>query len=232
MTLNCRIVLLLMTTLLLIATASAQQTDDWQNKPWEQWTKKDAQRVLNESPWAKTEARSGPTVNVTGNEIITASKIYTLRLRSSLTVRRALLRLRQLDEKYEQMNDKKKAEFDEKNKALIECPACADNYIVSLIPPPSADSRNVTLEKMRLFVQLMDERGRARQLVHFNPTIVTGQELVLFFPRLDEKNEPLLSTASKKVIFTIETTVINLDAVLRRFEFDVPKIIVNGQVEF
>ena len=232
MILVCRILLPALFLALLASAASAQQADDWQNKPWEQWTKKDAQRVLSESPWAKTEARSGPTVKINNNEIITADKIYTLRLRSALTVRRALLRLRQLDEKYDQMSDKKKSEFDEKNKALVECPACADNYIISLLPPSSADTRNVTLEKLRLYVRLTDDRGRSRELVHFNPTKVTGAEVVLFFPRLDEKNEALFTGASKKIIFTIETTALNLDAVLRRFEFDVSKIMTNGRVDF
>jgi len=212
--------------------AASSQTDDWQNKPYSQWTREDAKRVLSQSPWAQIVERSGNLVNTSAGEIFTPTKAYTLRLRSSLPIRHALLRLRQLDEKYDQLSDKKKTEFDEKNKALVECPACGDNYVVSLIPPPSGDARNVTLDKMKLFVQLLDERGRSRQLVHFIPTKVTGQEIVFFFPRLDEKGEPLLTSSSKKVILTIDTSVIGLDAVLWRFEFDVSKMSSNGKVDF
>jgi hypothetical protein len=226
-----RILLLSLAVLLFVTTASAQN-DDWQKKQYQQWTKKDAQKVLNDSPWAKTESQSGPTVNFGSGDVPTPEKVYTVRLRSSLPIRRALLRLRQIEEKYDQMSDKKKAEFDEKNKALVECPACADNYAVSLLPPAPADSRFVTLEKMKLYVRLLDDRGRSRELVHFNPTKVTGQEIVLFFPKLDEKGEPLLTPSSKKLIFTIDTSVLGLDVTIRRFEFDVSKMILDGKVEF
>lgn len=214
------------------ATGSAQK-DEWQSKPFQQWTKKDVQQVLGDSPWAQTQARSGPMVNFGGGTMTpTPDKIYTIRLRSALPVRQGLLRLRQLNEKYDEMSDKKKAEFDEKNKVLVECPACADNYAVSLIPPGSADARFVTAEKMKLYVKLTDDRGRRRELVYLAPTKTTGQELVFFFPRLDDKGEPLLTPSSKKLIFSIDTSVIGLDATIRLFEFDVSKMIVNGAVVF
>ncbi len=226
-----RILTLSLATLLLVVTASAQN-NDWLNKPYKEWTKKEAQQVLNDSPWGKTESQSGPIVNFGTGDTPTPEKVYTARLRSSRPIRLALLRLRQIEEKYDQMNDKKKAEFDEKNKALIECPACADNYAISLMPPGPADARFVSQDKMKLYVRLLDDQGRSRELVHFNPTKVTGQEIVFFFPRLDEKGEPLLTPSSKKLIFTIDTSVLGLDATIRRFEFDVSKMILDGKVDF
>ena len=219
-------------TLVFAATVSAQ-TESWQSKPYTQWTKDEARKVLNDSPWAQTIERTTDTplsLSRGAGQII--SKAYTVRLRSALPVRHALLRLRQLDDKYDQMSDKKKAEFDEKNKALVECPACADNYVVALLPPAAADARTTTLEKMKLFVHLVDERGRERQLVHFIPTKATGQEIVFFFPRLDEKGEPLITPSSKKVSLTIDTSAIGMDAIVWRFEFDVSKMSSNGKVDF
>lgn len=216
-----------------VATAAAAQKDDWRNKPYRQWTKADVQKVLGDSPWAQTVAQSGTMISVGGTVTATPDKAYTVRLRSALPVRHALLRLRQLDEKYEALSDKKKAEFDEKNRPLVECPACADNYVVSLLPPPTADASRVTLERMKLFVRLAGDGGRARELVHFTPTKAAGQEIVFFFPRLDEKGEPLLTPAGRKLVFSIDTAVFSrLDAKLRRFEFDVSKMIAGGKVEF
>jgi hypothetical protein len=222
---------LALTASVVFTTGSAQK-DEWQGKPYQQWTKRDVQQLLGDSPWAQTQARSGPTVNFGGGNTPTPDKIYAVRLRSALPVRQALLRFRQLNEKYDEMSDKKKAEFDEKNRALVECPACADNYVVSLIPPGAADARFVTPEKMKLYVQLTDERGRRRELVHFTPTKTTGQEISFFFPRLDDNGAPLLTPSSKKLIFSIDTTVLALDTTIRRFEFDVSKMIANGAVVF
>jgi hypothetical protein len=85
---------------------------------------------------------------------------------------------------------------------------------------------------MKLFVRLLDDRGRERQLVHFVPHKTTGQELTFFFPKFDDKGEPLVTPASKKVVFTIDTSVIGLDATIRRFEFDVSKMTAGDKVEF
>jgi hypothetical protein len=217
--------------LLWAATASAQN-DGWQAKPYQQWTKSEAMKVLEESPWAQVVAQSGPVVNFGGGDTNTNDAVYALRLRSSLPVRQALLRLRQLSEKYDQMSDKKKAEFDEKNRALVECPACADNYVIAMIPPYAADARALKLERTKLYVRLMDDRGRTRELVHLIAPKTAGQEVILFFPRFDEKGEPLITPASKKLVFTIDATVLGLGQSLRRFEFDVSKLVRDGRVDF
>lgn len=214
------------------APAAFAQKDDWQSKPYQQWTKGEVQKVLGDSAWARTVTQSGPLVSVGGNAAGTSDKVYVLQLRSALPLRHALLRLRQINEKYEAMSDKKKAEFDEKNRALIECPACADNYVVSLIPPATADARTLSLERMKTAVRLLDDRGRRRELVHFAPTKVAGQEIIFFFPRLDARGEPLLTPDSKKLVFTIDTSVLGLDATTLRFEFDVPKLVSQGKVAF
>jgi hypothetical protein len=51
-------------------------------------------------------------------------------------------------------------------------------------------------------------------------------------PRRDEKGEPLLTPESKKLVFTIDTSVLRMDATIRSFEFKVPEMLVGGKVEF
>ena len=225
-----RILLFVSLAALLTAATASAQNDSWQGKPYQQWTKSEATKVLENSPWAQVVAQTGP-LGDTG-DLKSNSEVYVVRLRSSLPVRQALLRLRQLGEKYDQMNEKKKAEFDEKNRALVECPACADNYVLAVIPPGPADSRSLKLERTKLFVRLMDDRGRSRELVHVIPAKAAGQEVILFFPRFDEKGEPLITPATKKLVFTLDATVLNLGPSLRRFEFDVSKLMRDGKVDF
>lgn len=219
---------------LVCAAGARAQKEEWQGKPFREWTEKEARKVITESPWARTVASSGPMVNFGGygNNTPTPDKVYIARLRSALPVRQAILRLRQIKEKYDSMSDGRKAEFDEKNKPLVECPACADNYVVSLIPPRSADTRTPTTEKMKLVVQLMDDRGQRRELVHFVASKATGEEVIFFFPRFDDKGQPLLTPSSKRLIFTIDTASLGMDAVIQRFEFDVSKMVEGGSVVF
>jgi hypothetical protein len=147
--------------------------------------------------------------------------------------------LRQLKDDYDKMSDKKKAEFDEKNKALIECAPCEENYVVALVPPSGADTmtlptalKSISLETMKLYVHLMDDRGRQRELVHFVPPKSPGQEVVFFFSKLDEKGEPLITPSTKRVVFNIDPIALGGDATINHFDFDVSKMVVNGRVVF
>jgi hypothetical protein len=217
---------------------SASGQGDWHGKPYQQWTKSDAEELLTDSPWVQTAAPSGAAIGLGGTASVnTPDYAVTVRLRSALPVRQAILRLRQLREKYDQMSDAKKAEFDEKNRPLVECPACAENYVVALVPPPGGRVNlprtliSTPLDKMKLFVQLTNERGERREIAHYSPPKSLSGEAVFFFPRNNDKGEPLLTPSSKKVVLTIGPEILG-SVMLNRFEFNVSKMIVGGNLEF
>src|SRR5436190_2531374 len=105
-------------------TGVGRAQDEWLNKPFEQWSKADVQKLLNDSPWARTqEARldfgsevrriagapttsSGHQSTELGGANIAVDYRVTLRLRSALPIRQALVRLKQIEAKYDQMNAK------------------------------------------------------------------------------------------------------------------------------
>lgn len=228
----------------LAATNGHAQKGGWQGKPYKQWTMKDAEELLTDSPWAQTKVASGQVVDPGGFSAISGARLpgdgITLRLRSSLAIRLAMLRMRQLRSNYDEMSDKKKAEFDEKNKPLVECPACVASYVISLNPPPGRDEgvatsfNTMSQQQMKLYVRFMDERGETRELVHFEPSKVRGGEALLFFPRLNRKGEPLLTPASKKLIIILDEKLLGVGGgSINRFEFDVSKMVADdGQVAF
>src|SRR5712692_1588372 len=141
----------------LIATAAVfavriDAQEAWATKPFKQWTKAEAEAVLNNSPWAKqqevrikfdkeTQAAAGSYSGVSGaaaaqsqTEVtsqVPVDFIFTLRLRSALPVRQALVRLRQLQSDVK-MSDQERASYDARTKGLLECPACANNYVITL----------------------------------------------------------------------------------------------------
>src|ERR1041385_3398216 len=103
------------------------------NKPYQQWTAKEAERLLTDSPWAQTEpglVMSGKFDPIT--EVVDTT--ITVRLRSALPVRQALARLNQLKDRYDQKNEPDRAVIDARNKELLECSECADYYAVSITP--------------------------------------------------------------------------------------------------
>src|SRR6266481_9481744 len=131
----------------------------WTVKPFTQWSRSDAENVLNDSPWSSHQevrmrfdkekqtaagSYSGVSSASAAQSQMEVSRdlpvdfIFTLRLRSALPVRQALVRLRQLQHDIEKLSPKDLAAYDAQTKGLLECPACVDNYVVTL----SSKSKN------------------------------------------------------------------------------------------
>ena len=215
------------------APARAQQKEDWQSKPYQQWTMKDVQKVLADSPWSRQYVRSAASIGSSSAGVM-ATKGYIVRLRSALPVRQGLLRLRQLREKYDEMSDKKKAEFDEKNKPLIDCPPCEENYVLSIQPAADTDKLpeqlyKASLDRVKGYVRLVNDRGQTRELVHFAPA-KSGSEVTFFFPRTDDAGAPLVTPETKRLVLIVDPGALGGDATINRFEFDVSKMILDGKL--
>lgn len=243
-------------------TASAQGQQQAWSKPLAEWTREDAQKVLNASPWArsqtiKVEQRKTSRIAGAPNPIIGGNQApmqteantatsggaqapvdytFTLRLRSALPVRQALARLMQLDAA--KLKEKDRAAHETRTKGTLDCPACADNYVVTLSSrseesrgsdPVYAAFAGARIDDIKRFVYLANDRGDRRALVHFVPPRSPGEEAVFFFPRLDEGGAPLLTPASRKLIFNVTKVEVSTVA---NFQIDVADITDKGEVVF
>ena len=227
-----RIALIAVLTLFICSVGEAGE-NDWFKKPFKKWTKSEALQMLNDSPWARTqEVRNSYGVSQP------MDFKFTARLRSALPVRQALVRLKQIEARYDTMNEKERADFDAKTKGLLECPACANNYVVSL----SSRSENspgwdlvyrsyshMTLTLLEPNVFLGNERGERRQIIHFLQPRAAGEEALFFFPRFDANGRALFGIPDKKVLFYLNPQT--ADSV-KNFEFEVSKLVADGQVMF
>jgi hypothetical protein len=236
--------------------------EEWSKKPFDQWTKTEAEKVLTDSPWAlpqtikiKGESKmrrvAGAPVDVSGGSPTVMSAemggaeapidfTFTLRLRSSKRIREALVRLKRIEANYDKMSAEEQSEFDAqpKIKGLLECPTCADNYVLTLSAKsseaPGADAAFTVFKGGRLadlqrYVFIANNRGERRTLIHFVPPRAPGDEAVFYFPRLNDKGEPLLTPADKELIANFTNNTMNLTT---NFRVDVSKLITNGQVDF
>jgi len=234
------------------------------SKSYQQWSKKETAKVLEEPPWTlKQEVRlryanaarriAGGTVpsESEGGVTDTASTKaelggaeapvdfqFTLRLRSALIVRQALVRLKQLEANYDQMINADRAAFDAKFKGLLECPACEQNYVLTLSSKskqrPGADAiftafKGGRLADLQRYIFIANGRGERRDLVHFVPPKVPGDEAIFYFPRFNEKGEALLTPADNELVTNFTNNDVNMNT---NFRIDVSKLVVNGRVDF
>jgi hypothetical protein len=260
--------LILCAVALLVAPASglariARAQDEQLKKPFVEWSKAEAETVLKESPWARPQtvkirvgsrsrrvAGAPLTTDASGSPAIASADLggaeapvdftFTLRLRSSRRVREALTRLKQIEAGYDKMSASKRAEFDAqpKIKGLLDCPACADNYVLTLsaksTESPGSDPVYQSLKGARLadlqrYVYIANDRGERRTLVHFAAPKAPGDEATFFFPRLDDKGARLFTPASKELLFNLSDLEVNSVA---NFRVDISKLVVGGAVDF
>src|SRR5437773_4186422 len=221
----------------LLSIAFAQQ--ERVRKPYTQWSKSDAEAVLNDSPWAvhqelrirfdkETQTAAGAYSGVSSaaaaqsrTEVtsqIPVDFIFTVRLRSALLVREALVRLKQLQTDLSKMSDKDRAAFDTQTRGLLECPACANNYVLTLSSKstnsPGADAvytlfKGAPLADLQRYVYIANETGQRRKLVYFVPPKAPGEEAVFFFPRLDERGIPLLTADNRQLLINFANNEVN-----------------------
>lgn len=217
------------------------------------------EKILNNSPWAKqqevrikfdkeTQTAAGSYSGISGaaaehskTEVtsqVPADFVFTLRLRSALPVRQAVVRLKELETNIEKMDPKDRIAFEAQVKGLLDCPACANNYVITLSSRsrsnPGADAVYSTFKGGRLadlqrYIYIANERGDRRQLIHFVPPKAPGVEAIFFFPRLDEKGAPLLTLESKELLINLAN---NQADSITNFRIDATKLMLNGKVEF
>ena len=216
-----------------LAQAPAQA--EWEKVPYQHWGVEEVRKILSDSPWGRTVTRSESIAPLwLGTDAPKLEGNFVFLLRSALPVRQALLRRRQLEAKYDRMGEAERAEFDKKNKALLECPACARNYVISFNSKNRALTNTSFGQKGKGSIYLENDRGERREAVHFMLSGEGGDnEAHFFFPRLDEKGNPLLTPESKKLTFYLgvrnSTDYLQLP---EKVEFDVTKLVRGGQVIF
>ncbi|HVF45947.1 MAG TPA: hypothetical protein VNA17_00125 [Pyrinomonadaceae bacterium] len=234
------------------------------NKPIDQWTQKEATEILNNSAWVRTyqsnegaaaAAAAGARRQQSDNRLVGSERSRSdltgapppivMRLYSGLPIRLAIARLRQIAAGYEKMNDKAKAEFNQANKMLLECPACKNNYVVSLtqIPNPSGEFveeaifEGMTLDQMKGNAWLRNDKGEKRELIHFIAPAKRGDSAMFFFARNDDKGNAFLTKDNSEFSFVFDGnffTSKNRFAYLipRQFDFKVSKITVADTLVF
>ena len=242
-------------------TASGQDL----NKPYTEWSERNAQKIATQSGWAKTytsieglaaaeadnvRREQAQTANRGGGNPGSVSRAggnppIVIRLHSAPVVRQAMVRLQQIQVKYDKMSDAEKAQFDESRKVFLDCAICKDYYVVTVTKYTDASGQSVddgmfqalTLEDLKGHIKLVNDKGEERELFQFTPSKGGSDAAVLFFKRLDDSGNALVRPEVKDIEFVVSNDFKSRDRrygplLPRKFEFSVKKMMVGDDVQF
>ena len=246
----------------LTITVTAQKSLE---KPFQKWSKEDALKIFNASPWVQTYQspdasalaaqqeigrEQAQTANRGGNNPKSTARDFgqppvVIRLHSALPIRQALVRLRQINADYDKMDEKQRADFDKSTQGLLNCAICKDYFVVTLTKFIDSSGQYVdeglfqrmNLEQLKNNVWLVNEKGERRELVEFNPPKAAADMAVFYFARAGENGASFLTQENKKFEFVFNNTFLDsrnpyTPLLPRRFEFNVSKLVVGGNLLF
>ena len=248
----------------LSAAAFGQDIEKTLKKPYDKWSQEEAMKIISSKPFSdqyqsdKYNNAAGQVGQMIGQGGNTISGSYNgrdvplgtvapivIRLHSSLPVRQAQVRLRQIAAKYDSMNEDDRKKFDATQKVMLDCAICKDYYVVTITKfkdstPGSVDRpifQDMKLEDFKGKLWLLNDKDEKRELVQFTAPKKVGEPAVFYFKRLDEKGNPLLTTESKKLQVVFSNDLTEGDNAFSyllppNFEFSVAKLIVGDKVEF
>jgi hypothetical protein len=220
-------------TMLIMGAVGMASGQIWEKKQYQQWSRADVEKLLSDSPWALQHTQRLSKGGDAGQDAT-----ITVRLRSALPIREAVVRQMQIQAKYEKMSESDRSAFDARTKPILDCPSCADSYAVTIsgrseqntsYDPIYGRFRDSTPEQLKTYVVLENDRGDRRTLVHFIPPPALGADAIFFFARRDASGKPLVTAEDKKLTFRLGEANISS---LFTFEFDVHKMLMNGEVAF
>jgi len=226
---------------LVVAVAAAGEF--WQEKEYRRWSERDCRKLLENSPWAKRYILSRALVELLGRVDPErageprAEMQYVVQLRSALPIRQALVRLAQLNQKYDQMPPEQQQAFDQQAESLLAArfpeTVVVDVTYGSNLPVYAREMafhwQSQTTETVQNRVFLLGSGGVRLSPLSYAPS-EGGGAFRLVFPRQYE-GQPLVSQQDKKLQLEFPHPNIGGQGEARvLIEFEVKKMLLNGEV--
>jgi hypothetical protein len=232
----------LSTIIFILALSSVGFTQKLWEKSMTSWSGTDCHKILIGSPWATSVTGTGDS----RDDIL-------LRWFSSATVHKAMLRCKQVGQKYDKMAAEERQRFDAENASALDCADCKNYYILLMLRqgyagtgPGVGDLGTLGIGDLggRYFVKysfadlkgniyLENDQGERRQLAKYiQPTDPFGYA-VLYFDRFDQAGKPLVTATSKT--FTLVNQFSRVEShytfVPARTEFKVSSMLIAGDLD-
>jgi hypothetical protein len=220
---NSRTGLFLLAAIFLIGL-SAVLGQVWAKKDFKEWSAKDCDKILSDSPWAKTQKMyASGGMGGSGTEGGEAFTEFTVQLLSALPIRQAMVQQKQLPETF------LTAEFPDKVIVRIKYRATAGQQTNLDL---AQKWQNQTLGTMQVGTYLIGTKGVKVPLEKFEIAPGAGQMIQLTFPR-QKDGKDVLSTEDKSLIVQFSYPVVGgMGDGKGYFEFKVKDMVYNGQIAY
>jgi hypothetical protein len=183
---------LLLPAFLLITISAYAAKEFWETKPYDEWTLKECQKLLENSPWAKEMGLTGTGGG--GKDAMDSQAPYIkylVQLQSAMPIRQATVRQTQILQKYDSFSADQKKEFNAKVQPFLEA-SYSDVVVVSI--SFSSNNRQYTMDLLRHWqsqtaellknsVYLSGSKGDKARIAQFIPVNGAKQEFQFVFHR-------------------------------------------------
>jgi hypothetical protein len=211
------------------------------DKPWTQWTDKDAKKILNDSGWGQTQAsvNLAATGGTKGGSIDEATGVnYRIRFLSAKPIRQALLRLALLDPKATpEQKDKAQQFVDAKYDQVVVMAVSYDQDSLpkdnsSMMVAFQAFSAGLT-STMKNKVYLDIKGGQRVFLQEYRPPSGDGMGAIFIFPRIVNDKSILDAKSTGDVRLYAEFLKQGSDPQIRlNVRFKVSAMMYDGVLEY
>lgn len=233
----------LLIALVLASLAAAQSKGFWDKKDYKQWTDIECRKLLEESPWATNYTISEiffdrVVTDTTDRERQQNPKVvYKVQIRSAMPIKQGIVRLSQINSKYDQMTEDKRNLFDQ-NAEKFFAGRDPDSVVIHVTYTASAqlDDRDLThywhtqtTESLKNFTYLLGGGGSKVPLLMFRNGAGETHEFQLVFPRT-YSGRPVVNPTDKLLGLEFHHPDIRGPGERILIQFKVEKMIANGIV--
>jgi hypothetical protein len=224
----------------LASTATAQKR--LPRKPYTEWSLQEVMTLLQNCPWVQTDF-SNPPADPARNNPPGSDFYLEIRLHSALPVRQAIVRRMQLTIPYAKLTDAQRANYDSEVDGLLNCPQCAEYYIVTIRSASRRPLDNNTFDTVQVLkrgltedelirhVSLSNDKGDRRDAARAVFTL--KNEIVFMFRRMDEHGNILITPANKKFTIQFDDFLAKKSGgTLEKFTFYVKDLVRDTEVMF
>lgn len=224
---------------LLACTALAQSKDFWEKKDYREWTDKECRKLLDDSPWTDryiiTQIFFDRVVtDTTDRERQQNPKIeYKAQIRSALPIRQAIVRLSQINAKYDQLTEEQRKAFDQSAEKFL-AGRNPDSIVMHVNYSATAqlDDRDLTrywhsqnFDSLKNSTFLIATKGGRIQLSAFRQGAGEAHEFELVFAR-QHNGQPVIAPGDKTLALEFSHPPIRGPVARILIEFKIERMLI------
>jgi hypothetical protein len=238
---------------LAIAVLVAHADDFWVKKPWKDWSKGDIEKLTHDSPWARkwklelinTQSHLPSVSRDAGTDLIGGADntiTYYVQFRSSMPLREAVIREKQIQQKYDKMSDSDKKAFDNTMEQVMK----GNDDVIQVHVAFETSNRNFSQMLTKYWsslpageipegIYLVADSGNPVGPLTFAPPPPKGTttEFDLTFPRMVD-NKPVIGANAKSIMFEFPHPAVGsfYPAQTAKVEFTMANMMWDGKPSF